>query len=96
MYVYHYYSTPLSTNENLISNKTIITPNPFSDKLTITLNEINLPSNATIFDVTGKELLLIYLENTNSELELSSLKSGIYFCQLHSNGRIETIKIIKK
>jgi hypothetical protein len=96
MYVYHYYSTPLSTNENLISNKTIITPNPFSDKVTITLNEINLPSNATIFDVTGKELLSIYLENTNSELELSSLISGIYFCQLHSNGRIETIKIIKK
>lgn len=96
MYVYHYHSTPLSTNENSISNKTIVTPNPFSDKVTIRIDEINLPANATIFDVTGKELIAFYLENTNSEVELSSLKSGIYFCQLHSKGSIETIKIIKK
>ena len=96
MYVFHYNSTPLSTNENSILNKIIVAPNPFSEKITITLDEINLPTNANIFDTTGKKLISINLEKTNNELELSSLKSGIYFCQLNSNTKTKTLKIIKK
>lgn len=95
MYVFHYNADALSTNENSISSKTIVAPNPFSDKLTITINEINLPTNATIFDVTGKELLSKNLESNSNELELSSLQSGIYFCQLTSVAKTETVKIIK-
>jgi hypothetical protein len=96
MYVFHYNSNALSITENSISTKTIAAPNPFTDKVTITLDKINLPANATILDVTGKKLLSIAIENATSELELSSLKSGIYFCQLHSNSSMQTIKIIKK
>lgn len=96
MYVFHYNSNALYTYENSISNKTIAAPNPFSDKVTITVDQTNLPANATLFDVTGKELLTINLENTTNELELSSLKSGIYFCQLKSNAKTETLKISKK
>ena len=96
MYVFHYNPNALSTNENSISNKTIVTPNPFTDKVSITLDKIKLPANATLFDVTGKKLLSITIENSNSELELSSLKRGIYFCQIKSNVNSETIKIIKK
>lgn len=96
MYVFHYNSTPLSTNENNFSNKTIVAPNPFSDKVTITVKDVNLPAYASIFDITGKELLTTNIEKTTNELELSALKSGIYFCQLKSNNQVETIKIIKK
>ncbi len=96
MYVFHYGTGALSTNENSISSKTIVAPNPFSDKISITVNDINLPANATLFDVTGKELLSKNLEETSNELELSSLQRGIYFCQLTSNAKTETVKIIKK
>ena len=96
MFVFHYNSAPLSTNENSISNKTIVAPNPFSDKITISLDEINLPVYASIFDVTGKELLTKTLEKTSNELELSGFKNGIYFCLLKSQTITETLKIIKK
>jgi hypothetical protein len=96
MYVFHFNADALSTNENSISVKTIVAPNPFTDKVTITLDEINLPAYTIIYDVTGKELLSKNLENTSNELELSSLKSGIYFCQLTSNAKTETVKISKK
>jgi len=96
MYVFHYGTGALSANENSISSKMIVAPNPFSDKISITVNKINLPANATVFDVTGKELLSKNLEETSNELELSSLQSGIYFCQLTSNAKTETVKIIKK
>lgn len=96
MYVFHYNADALSTDENNISSKTIAFPNPFTDRVTISIDKINLPANATIFDVTGKKLLYISIEKSNSEVELSSLRSGIYFCHLQSNNSIETIKIIKK
>ena len=96
MYVFHYNADALSINENSIFSKAIVAPNPFSDKISIAINEINLPAIATIFDATGKELLSMSLENTSNELELSSLRSGIYFCQLTSAAKTETVKIIKK
>ncbi len=96
MYVFHYDLTSLSTNDNSIFNKTIVSPNPFNDKITITTNEVNLPSKATIFDMTGKELLSVTLLTTSDEVELSSLKSGIYFFQIQSNQGIETVKMVKR
>ncbi|MEK8179534.1 T9SS type A sorting domain-containing protein [Flavobacterium buctense] len=96
MYVFHYDSTQLSTNDTSVFTKTIVSPNPFNDKITITANEMNLPSKATIFDMTGKELLSVTLLTSSNEVELSSLKSGIYFCQLISNKGIETVKMVKR
>jgi hypothetical protein len=96
MYVFHYNAAALSTNENSSSNKTSAAPNPFTDKVMLTLDGLHLPANATLFDVTGKKVLAFTMDTTNKELELSTLKSGVYFCQLSSNNTMETIKIIKK
>lgn len=96
MYVFHYNAAALATNENSSSKKTSASPNPFTDKVTLAIDEIHLPANATLFDVTGKKVFAFTIENSNEELELSTLKSGVYFCQLNSNSAIETIKIIKK
>ncbi len=96
MYVFHYNADALSINENTISSKTIVAPNPFLDKVSIVLDEINGPTTAAIFDVTGKILLSVDLQKAPSEVDLSSLQSGIYFCQLKSATKTETVKIIKK
>ena len=94
MSVYHYNPTSLSNSE-VLKKEILVAPNPFSDKITLQLEE-NEITTATIYDVTGKLLLETTVANTNNELDLSNLNSGIYFCQLKSDKSQKTIKLIKK
>ena len=96
MYVFHYNSTALGMEE-VTFEKTKIAPNPFSDEVTIQLNNTEAITKATILDLTGKSLLTIELNNKNNIIDLSLLRSGIYFCQLTSeNTATKTIKLVKK
>jgi Secretion system C-terminal sorting domain/PQQ-like domain len=95
MYVFHYNSNALGVSE-ATSNKSKIAPNPFSDEITIQLNNTDATTKATIVDITGKSLLTFDLNNESNTINLSELSSGIYFCELVSNNKRETIKLIKK
>jgi len=94
MYVFHYIPTALGLVE-APSDKIKIAPNPISGLVTIHIKSFDLTTKATIIDVTGKALLTFKLNSENNNLDLSSLRSGIYFCQIQSNSKTETIKIIK-
>lgn len=95
MTVYHYNPTILS-NQEIVSNNILIYPNPFSDKLTIQLNENEANFSATIYDIRGKLIIEKKLTNLNNELDLSNINSGMYICSLVSNNNKKTIKLIKK
>lgn len=95
MTVYHYNPSTLANNE-VISEKTQVVPNPFSDKIIIQLDENESNALASIYDITGKLLLKKNINTTSSELDLSNLKSGIYICKIDSNGNQKIIKLIKK
>lgn len=95
MYVFHFNSNALGMEETT-SNKTKIAPNPFSEEVTIQLSNTDTTTKATIFDVTGKALLTFELNSENNTINLSELSNGIYFCELVSNNKRETIKLIKK
>ena len=95
MYVFHFNSNALGMEE-ATSNKTKIAPNPFSEEITIQLNNFDATTKATIIDVTGKSLLNFELNSQNNTIDLSILTNGIYFCELVSNNKRETIKLIKK
>lgn len=77
----------------------IISPNPFSDKLTIFTDANNLKSfDATIYDVNGR-VVFINKEinvNTKSILNLSYLGSGVYIIELKTKDSISYKKIIKE
>jgi hypothetical protein len=77
-------------------------PNPFSEGL---IMQITSPAEAkaelTISDITGREMMHEYRQvfagNNQIQLdEMKSLESGVYFLLLNTNGRKETMKIIKK
>ncbi|WP_298120104.1 T9SS type A sorting domain-containing protein [Flavobacterium sp.] len=95
MSVYHYNLTTLSNQEE-VSQKTQIVPNPFLDKITFQIDENEANTKASIYDISGKLLLEKNISSSNNELDLSNLSSGIYFCKLNSNGNQKTIKLIKK
>ncbi len=78
-------------------NKFKIYPNPASNSINIGLNEkINLKS-VTLYDVLGKQIDVTFNEtDTNINIDLSKLDSGLYFVHLHANKTQFVHKIIKQ
>lgn len=85
----------LSVNSTIFEDTTISIANPIIDK--IELSEVNLKkyNKLILFDISGKKLL--ELNNLTTKIDVSNLKSGIYFVQFYnSDDKSKTIKIIKK
>lgn len=80
--------------ENFInSNKVNVYPNPFKDLLYISLSNFDA-SKIEIYDNLGR---LVFNELYSNEINLSRLKSGIYFVNLtNKNGEVIIKKIFKE
>ena len=70
-------------------------PNPFSDQLTL---EFDKHSNYQIkvFDLIGKELMMMNVVGSSHVLSTSHLPAGVYVIQVRSEDRTGTQKLIKK
>ncbi len=85
-------------NLNATSFKEIsfkIYPNPVSTKLYIETSNLLDINSIQVFDVNGKSLLNEYDSNTNF-LDVSPLKSGVYFVKIETNSGNYFQKIIKR
>ena len=76
-------------NENFAINTITTYPNPMQNTLHV---EIEKEFTGTIFDITGKTLMTI---NTK-DIDVSSLKAGIYLLEIVSEEKRYTKKIIKQ
>jgi len=80
--------TPNSNSEN----KVLIYPNPANNTLHFRgLSELN---KISIFDLTGK--LCLVKQISNNQLDISSLKHGLYIIQIETSKGIETNKFVKQ
>jgi hypothetical protein len=84
---------PLSTQEHkLISS---VYPNPFSDKLTLKIESVEV-DEIRIIGLDGKEVLHTSINQTNSIIETTIFQNGMYILQLYGNNKIVgTQKIVK-
>lgn len=80
-----------STKENNIEGLNIF-PNPASDVLNITSNS-TADKNVQLFDLTGKKVLDV---TTVSQVNVSTLKAGIYVAKINEAGKTATRKVIIK
>lgn len=75
-------------------NNVIIYPNPAFNQLNINNNE---PMDyAVIYDLIGKKVKTISINNTQAIIDVSSLEKGVYFLQIHSKQEIINKKFIKQ
>jgi len=79
----------------LFGDEIKVYPNPSEDKL-----YIELPTNEnyiiSVFDILGKEHMRVQSENLNvQELEISSLKNGIYILKITKKDEIKNIRFLK-
>jgi len=80
-----------STKENNIEGLNIF-PNPANDVLNITSNS-TADKNVQLFDLTGKKVLDV---TTVSQVNVSTLKAGIYVAKINEAGKTDTRKVIIK
>ncbi len=81
------------------NNKFYISPNPFTDSITISTKDINL-SLATIelYDISGRKISNFTTENTNNFTFSinSNLSKGNYFLKITDQQTTQTFKLIKE
>jgi hypothetical protein len=84
---------PLTVNENseMVFS---VSPNPFSDVITVSGIYPLETITYKLFDIDGKWIKTGFIEN--AQINLNALTSGMYLLQLSSRGKTETKKIIRK
>ncbi|MCK9255138.1 MAG: T9SS type A sorting domain-containing protein [Bacteroidales bacterium] len=88
------YETNVNKNQSIKSREIKIYPNPAEDFINIIMDNL---ANYTIniIGIDGK-IYLNKTENSNSEINIQNLSSGIYFIEIIQNSEIIRQKFIKK
>ena len=88
-----------TVRESYLLNQAEVYPNPTFGKVTIQLNSINLSEkNITVTDIIGKvysSKVVTGIYNNRMELDISSLKRGVYFIKVKIDSAFKTFKILK-
>jgi hypothetical protein len=86
-----------NTDLNSLIEEITISPNPFDNNISIQLQHTVAPVLISIYDTAGKLQYKAQLAEAQNELNLSGLRSGLYFLNVIKEGRFaRTVKIIKK
>jgi len=90
------YLNKSNTNFKLSNDKSTISPNPAKNSLTIKLGQNEKKGSFSIIDLSGQELIKCSLEENETTIDISNLKSGFYFARTCFGKSIEIEKIIIK
>lgn len=92
-------TTTVQNVAGIKENKTedfTIYPNPASGSVSILLNTTVTSSEIVIVDVLGKIVQTKTINSNQSDLDISNLKSGIYFITINNEGMKTTKKLVIK
>jgi hypothetical protein len=89
-FIQSHLSEPPVHIQQIISEKLAFYPNPVQDKIYVDTES----GIVTIFDITGRQLFTqSFMEG---QIDLSSLKTGIYIIRIHSENMIWVQQLIKR
>ena len=69
-------------------------PNPTQDSWTVRTENSNM-SSIKVFDILGKTVLSLAPNASETVIDGSNLKSGLYYAQIKTESGINSIKLIK-
>lgn len=85
-----------SANISDNSSNVKIYPNPVYSNLTVELKELQESNIVEIFNTNGQLMLSSELNNNMEQINLESLRSGLYLVKIQNGSSIQTSTIIKK
>ncbi len=84
----------LSNGEFILDSSVVIAPNP--TKNTINVNCSTTLNSVTLFDVHGRVLLIQFVNDSQSSIDVSNYTNGIYFVKVTTEKGSTVEKIIKE
>ncbi|WP_291284934.1 T9SS type A sorting domain-containing protein [Flavobacterium sp.] len=69
-------------------------PNPVQH--TLSVHNTSAIDEVELISVSGKTVLIKKINDTHSEIDLSNVASGFYFLKVKAEGKLKTVKIVKK
>jgi predicted alpha/beta superfamily hydrolase len=84
-----------AVSEPFVRNKIILYPNPVRDFLMLPQEGMRENDSIQILDIQG-HVVRSFINNTNSEFDVSELAMGTYLVKCMKNGNSEIIKFIKQ
>jgi len=94
---YYYFHIVLGLND-LTKDfaKIAIYPNPATDKITIKTSSTHPQSQLSLISPAGQEVLTRQIIQPKTQLDISSLPSGVYIVRLTNDQKVETVKLMKQ
>ena len=78
-----------------IENKLTVYPNPTEGSVTIRIDHYSGSFDATVVDMTGKEVINVSDLTSSSSIDLSQLTSGFYFLKVKTEDNVIQTKVYK-
>ncbi len=91
--LYLHNNTVLGINEFDTASFNVF-PNPAKDSWTVKTQNTTMNS-IDVFDMVGKNVLSITPNSSETSIDGSNLKTGLYFARINTNGNVNTVKLIK-
>ena len=79
--------------EEITPLNVVLYPNPSSGLVNAQLSGLNGSALITVLDIKGSVVFSITTNNTNEQLDLTSVEKGVYFVQIKSDNALLTKKI---
>lgn len=93
-YKYRSSNVVVSNNEISVANEVKITPNPFTDILTVNLPTQDLKV-IQVLDLNGRVVATVNERNSSTTIDLQNYASGIYFVQAVYENEVVVEKVVK-
>jgi hypothetical protein len=91
------FTTTVGIGENVLNHAVELCPNPTSTFVTLRIKSDQIQMvEAQIFDIYGKLLKTVSLENNTNTMDVSDLSSGVYLLKLNTNQGTINKKFVKK
>jgi hypothetical protein len=87
--------TSVLSNNDYISSKILVYPNPVKDFITILNDSNRIIKNVEISDINGRTIISTK-SISQSQINIADLSSGVYFLKITTDGGNATKKIIKE
>jgi hypothetical protein len=72
----------------------LVYPNPNNGNFTLDFSQNNLTKVISLFDIQGKEVYTATTANSTVQVDASYLEKGMYFLQVNTGSRKQTLKVI--
>jgi len=93
--VMRYDSVPVGISE-LLKSKFSIYPNPATDKITVEVSGETQDNYFEIVNIEGHQIMTNQITQPKTEVDISSLPSGVYFVRLTNDRTVEIGKFVKQ